>query len=263
MLEQQQSQLVAGLQEMYRRSLVGHEWTDSPLPEVNGQPLTHDILAALNLLDAKHDSPLDGEGFEEDCEKLQSRLLVEGAGYMAQRRGSVSSESEHSQHSFPPTRTAPNSTPIDRKPHIFRNKSDPIQNSPSPLQVNSPAIGHRQTFSPQLLQQQSPALLQHNSTTPLDDPQLYQPEWFLPDVTTRTQKNRYNLQLPEFSQATPNMDKMFSTDQFDLAYDQSFLPMPAFSQQFSNGFAGTVPVMQDLVLDPMDLELNRYVQVTT
>lgn len=51
MLKSQQSQLVTGLQELYRRSQCGEGWTGPALKEtVKGTPLTHDILQHLGAL---------------------------------------------------------------------------------------------------------------------------------------------------------------------------------------------------------------------
>jgi hypothetical protein len=51
MLEKQHNQLVCGLQEMYEQLRRASFWEDEPLDESSGRPLTHDILAALNLLE--------------------------------------------------------------------------------------------------------------------------------------------------------------------------------------------------------------------
>jgi hypothetical protein len=51
MLEKQHNQLVRGLQEMYQRLRRASFWEGEPLDESSGLPLTHDILAALNLLE--------------------------------------------------------------------------------------------------------------------------------------------------------------------------------------------------------------------
>ena len=51
MLERQQVQLIAGLQELYNRTQTGVGWTAPPLEPVNyGQPLTHKILDGLGVL---------------------------------------------------------------------------------------------------------------------------------------------------------------------------------------------------------------------
>jgi hypothetical protein len=94
MLEQQQAQLVSGLKEMYQRLQKASAWEGPSLDETSGHPLTHDILSALNLLELKHDDSGEPETFEENCDKLQSKMVSEGANYV-RRRGSISSESEH------------------------------------------------------------------------------------------------------------------------------------------------------------------------
>ncbi|KAL4907632.1 hypothetical protein BDW74DRAFT_147898 [Aspergillus multicolor] len=93
MLEQQQTWLVNGLQELYRRLLDGDGWQGEPLKcEPNGQPLTHDLLTQLGALDtAKH------ERFEEHAEAMQQDLWKQNAGHMQRQDSSdTSSESAHS-----------------------------------------------------------------------------------------------------------------------------------------------------------------------
>jgi hypothetical protein len=51
MLEKQHIQVVCGLQEMYQRLRRASFWEGEPLDESSGLPLTHDIWAALNLLE--------------------------------------------------------------------------------------------------------------------------------------------------------------------------------------------------------------------
>lgn len=64
MLEKQHSQLVGGLQEIYRRLQKVDLWEGEPLDESSGRPLTHDILAALNLVDPQADGS-DAEFIEQ------------------------------------------------------------------------------------------------------------------------------------------------------------------------------------------------------
>ena len=73
MLERQHSQLIAGLQELYRRTQTGQSWTLPQLELVNhNQPLTHKILESLGVLRAEEweddqDTPdgMSSLGFEE------------------------------------------------------------------------------------------------------------------------------------------------------------------------------------------------------
>lgn len=141
MLESQQSQLVAGLQELYRRLQTGEGWVGTPLKEsTRGAPLTHDILERLGALKSDNKSGLDH--FEDNYEALQSMLFANGAGSM-QREASFETNSEagHSptlemgsrsrmssySHSFPGVHFPP--TPPVGSPHPF-----PIKTS-SPLKA--------------------------------------------------------------------------------------------------------------------------------
>lgn len=95
MLESQQTQLVTGLQELYRRLQRGEGWVGSPLKEsTRGQPLTHDILERLGAL--KQDSKAGIDHFEDDHEALQNMLFANGAGAM-QREHSFDTNSEADQ----------------------------------------------------------------------------------------------------------------------------------------------------------------------
>ena len=54
MLERQHTQLIAGLQKLYHLALAGQTWPADPLePTRHGQPLTHQILEGLGVLQSK------------------------------------------------------------------------------------------------------------------------------------------------------------------------------------------------------------------
>ena len=90
MLEQQQTWLVHGLQEMYRRACEGEGWPGEPLRcEPNGHPLTHDLLTRLGALDHTKD-----ERFEENPEIMQQELWKRNA---MQRQDSSDASSESAQ----------------------------------------------------------------------------------------------------------------------------------------------------------------------
>ncbi|KAI9799187.1 MAG: hypothetical protein M1833_004227 [Piccolia ochrophora] len=93
LLEQQQAQLVSGLQELYKRTKNGEGWAGGPLKDTElGHPLTHDILDRLgSLQQGRQGGP---EAFEEDTSLLQQRLFENGATPMF-RHQSGSSDSEH------------------------------------------------------------------------------------------------------------------------------------------------------------------------
>jgi hypothetical protein len=151
MLEQQQAQLVAGLQETYRRLVDGNLWPGQPLSEASGQPLTHDILARLELLEPKEDGSGENEMFEEDCQKLQQRLISEGASYLP-RRTSISPESDHdlprkhartfSYSSVDDTPPSAKAAPVFDEKFTFQHSASPSPVSQSPvsrlLQIHSP-----------------------------------------------------------------------------------------------------------------------------
>ncbi|KIW02917.1 uncharacterized protein PV09_05963 [Verruconis gallopava] len=95
MLEQQQSQLVSGLREMYRKLQMGETWPGAPLKESHGGfPLTHDILERLQVLHSS-DSPMKNEVFEDDLDALQERCMrANGPAQNPRRRRATSEESE-------------------------------------------------------------------------------------------------------------------------------------------------------------------------
>ena len=122
MLEQQQSQLVAGLRDLYSRLQNGQAWPGQPLREAqSGHPLTHDILERLDLLHSTGEGSSNYDGFEEDCNKMQQKLLESGAPF-THRRGSISSNSDHGHSSSsrssydgtPPTKSIPYIDPFAR-----------------------------------------------------------------------------------------------------------------------------------------------------
>lgn len=105
MLENQQAQLVSGLQELYKRMQNGQGWTGSPLKESSGVPLTHDILERLGAL--KQDGHNTSDLFEDDLNALQQSLIAGGATMM-QRESSHDGSSESA--SSPSYEPAPQTT---------------------------------------------------------------------------------------------------------------------------------------------------------
>ena len=123
MLEQQQTQLVNGLHELYKRVTSGRGW-DGPMlnDSSNGRPLTHDILSRLGVLQLEKSSP--SMGFEDDVETLQQRLMGDGPESM-QRRDSTDSEDTKLQES----------SPVDTGPQNYFKKetfSPPLPTPPLP-----------------------------------------------------------------------------------------------------------------------------------
>lgn len=138
MLEQQQSQLVAGLREMYRRFQTGEGWPGSPLQDATGgHPLTHDILDRLHLLHGKGEDGVHYDGFEEDCTRMQQQLLENGAGYI-RRRGSTSSESDR-EHTSQSSCGTPVSHTVRFRDPFSRNCAPPTPPLISPMPQQSQA----------------------------------------------------------------------------------------------------------------------------
>ena len=256
MLEQQQNQLVSGLQEMYRRSLAGQPWQGKALSESTGHPLTHDILAALDLLETKHDGTGDLENFEDDCEKLQSRLVADGAIYVRRRGGSFSSDSDHSQHGL--GRSSTQSTPSIAKPLIFKENfsfsatSSPLAQSPAPRQRLSYPPAH-----------ESPL---HQSSALANDPQLYQADWSVSELSNPEDmlRSRFALQAPQLQSNLDEVNNMLDAGQWDdspASYGFGMSDLTSCTQQRYNPYDGlsTMPMYGD----PIDMDFSRFIQVVT
>lgn len=135
MLENQQAQLVAGLQELYKRTRTGQGWVGAPLKESShGTPLTHDILERLGAL--KQEGNSTNESFEEDLNALQQRLIANGATMM-QREPSHDGSSDGA--------SSPAYDPLPQKPK-FSNPF-PVQNFPPTPPNHSPYPMNARTVS--------------------------------------------------------------------------------------------------------------------
>ena len=254
MLEQQQAQLVAGLQELYRRSLLGQPWSGPALSEATGQPLTHDILSKLGVLEKMNDGSDQFETFEEDLERLQRRLVGNGAGYV-RRRESFSSDSDHSVHGLP--MSSSKGTPPTTKAPVFENFT--LTPSPSPL-AQSPTPRHRQSYPPA---QQSP--LHRNPPISNNDPKLFDPEWSMaafsePEALLRS---RYAMQTPQL-QDLDNMSDVIGNQRWNEPQLQ-YSPNPSFMsypQQPGSFFSG-IQTMSEFNngLDNMDVDFQNFISV--
>lgn len=136
MLESQQAQLVAGLQELYRRTQTGEGWPGSPLKETShGMPLTHDILDRLGVL--HQEGHVTNGVFEEDLNVLQQRLIADGAGFM-QRQPS------HESHSDCASAPSPIYEPVAQRPNFTNpfpmNRFPPTPPNQSPFPQSAQAI---------------------------------------------------------------------------------------------------------------------------
>ncbi|KAK5105691.1 hypothetical protein LTR62_002369 [Meristemomyces frigidus] len=260
MLEQQQGQLVSGLQKMYGRLQSAQAWLGPALSETDGQPLTHDILAALNLLEMKDDGSGEIQTFEEDCQKSQSGLLAEEFGYV-QRKSPFSSDSDHSRQrrSRPPS----NATHTVAKPQLFAENYY-LSASPSPL-LQGPVPGPQQSYS------QTQPLPRQQTWPLLHDPQFYRAEWSISDMSSPEQVQRSKLaqQVPELQQSLPDVQGMLTNNQwhaFSMGYRGKVgaLLFPLYQQQLSNEYDGSRQRMKDFApgLDTMDVMFSKSIQVT-
>lgn len=243
MLEQQQGQLVQGLQEMYHRMLEAQLWQGPTLSEATGHPLTHDILSALGLLEKKDDGSDETIPFEEDCDKLQSRMIADGA-VMTKRRGSLSSDSDRSHRA----QSSSHSTPVLSKPPLFKESFNFGSSSPSSPKTQSPPPKKRKTYPPAV---QSP--LHQNAPMTNNDPQLYQPDWALASQTLSDPeailKANYMMKQP-FQQQNPYDMHDFTQDALidsPMTSEFDFGEVP-YSQLTSNGFGS----LQDFGYAPYD-----------
>lgn len=261
MLEQQQGQLVSGMQELYRRLLQVQAWPGTKLEEANGYPLTHDILAALDLLESKHDGSGEVETFEEDCSKLQSKILADGAGFV-RRRGS--SDSEHSQHGDHPrsllqgTRQMPQNRPSFRDSFNFGSAS-------AAQASQSPAHRSQRSFPPAPAQ---PSPLQQSSAFTGNDPQFYQSEWTIPDMSTpeMLMRSKFATQTPTLQDnMSSQMQAMYNNYGYDspMAWDHDNGNGSSYNQQFTSSYPNMG--MQDFDGPDYsgDAEFNNFVSVQT
>ncbi|GLA31463.1 hypothetical protein AnigIFM63326_010135 [Aspergillus niger] len=196
MLEQQQTWLVNGLQEMYRRALEGEGWPGEPLKcEPNGHPLTHDLLTRLGALDQTK-----GERFEENTEAMQQDLWRQNSGHM-QRQESSDGSSDSAQSPIMPSRF---SDPFARQ------LSSTQSSFSTPSQTQGPTIKSEPQMAP---------------TNPA----------FVAPMTMQGVVNPLALQTPQqwpnnnFG-AFDDMDLIGASDYTNLSFDDQ-VPSPMFNRQ--------------------------------
>lgn len=257
MLEQQQAQLVAGLQETYRRLQAAQLWPGAPFEDVDGHVLTHDILARLDILNNK-----DGESelFEEDTDKLQSRLLSQGATYM-HRRGSLSSDSEHS-HIQGHSRSRSHDSPVDSplKP-VFRQSFAFDNTAASSPTTHSPA-----QFASQLHQIKKPSPL-HNQSPIQDDVSSF-------DISISNTDNEYLLNAWDFDSPEHGQSVMRSHFALQQPAMHDHMPHGFNSWQAFDPMHYNSPMLPSLNLqapplanmhewvEPSELDMSKFIQVS-
>ncbi|PYH90546.1 hypothetical protein BO71DRAFT_402079 [Aspergillus ellipticus CBS 707.79] len=196
MLEQQQTWLVYGLQELYRRAMEGEGWPGEPLKcEASGHPLTHDLLTRLGALDQTR-----GEHFEENPEAMQQELWKQNAGHM-QRQESSDGSSESAQSPVIASRFSdPFARPMPHTPSSFG----------TPSRAQGPAIKSEPQMAP---------------TNP----------GFVAPMSMQGVVNPLALQAPQQWPGNnfgsfDDMDLMGAPDYTNLAFDDQ-VPSPMFNRQ--------------------------------
>lgn len=259
MLEQQQNHLVSGLQEMYYRLQKASAWEGATLEETNGHPLVHDMLAALNLLERKQNGSGEPEIFEEDLQKLRSRMLADGADYV-NRRGSFSS----STNRIPQDQTPPGSyhnTPTRLTPPLNKdrvcNVSSATLSSLGQISVSQTEQPHYQLSWPPA-KHSPPQVLTYS-----DDPCLYAPQW--PQALAELSNPLYLIRS-EFDMQAPkldvNMDFELQGDQspahFDGILDQSTTyPRQGSANHFAPGLEGMSGLSY---MDGINMDFSTFMQ---
>lgn len=216
MLEQQQAQLVAGLRELYTRLQTGQGWPGQPLREASGgHPLTHDILERLDLLHGTSENGGNYEGFEEDCSRMQHKLLERGAP-LSRRRESTSSDSEHGHASSPSSYSG---TPT-MKQFPFR---DPFarNNAPPTPPMNSPFPRQSQMTTP--LKQESPMLAATYMNTGALDPSALSRAW-LNDPMIMEDPMDFSKPLSGFENFNASFDQVMMVDPIYMNPNDPMMP---------------------------------------
>ncbi|KAL1584803.1 hypothetical protein WHR41_06556 [Cladosporium halotolerans] len=202
MLERQQAQLVAAIQEMYSRMRKASAWEGQPLDHHGSPPLTHDILAALDLLEPKNDGSGEMESFEDLQDAPHSDSAYDSSPQRKRRRSA--SDSEQSRSTSPASQQKAGTSQSFSSSMTKGSSRDPITSSPPQL-LPKPAQPDQRPLRPLAAQQapsqpspppaltiptEPPALQPLSSDTtsttlpsptaipPLfSDPQLFSPDW--------------------------------------------------------------------------------------
>ncbi|MCJ1372964.1 hypothetical protein MMC20_004190 [Loxospora ochrophaea] len=227
MLEQQQVQLVNGLQELYKRNVMGQGWTGPLLQDFgSGRPLTHDILDHLGVL--KQDTRSDSETFEDDLDTMQQRLIAGGADLM-QRRSSSDSDNEqyHGQISFFDPAA---SNPTFPEPFASAHLPTPPVQSPRALSLH--AVQRATSLHPQALH--APGC--PNSQPNLNPTVLQQQTW-----TQSPQSYSENLDFLQFERTSNFGTAKFSNPQRPMAVGDPCpnAAMPDWAEDDFNSFLNT------------------------
>lgn len=236
MLEQQQAQLVAGLRELYRRLNSGEGWPGSCLSDAsNGAPLTHDILERLDLLHMQTENHGIADGFEEDTELMQRRLIEAGAS-LVRRRGSMSSNSDHSHdhdHHSPLSYDTPTSARSSQSSETFPGHRAPPT---PPTHTSTPFSRPSHTQNVKPVGTTFPPIMQSG----MDQTNMLRQSWAAPNPAI----------VPEDS-----MD--FMTYESPIGYD------PMMYSTFGNHTALPNQVSMPDWNDPIDMDFSNFIATTS
>lgn len=117
----QQFKLVAGLQTMYTMLLTANSWPGPPLAEHKGNPLVHDILKRLGLLEHEKDVDFELERSDHDHDHQQSSDEASSVDSpQSSQRGTEQSPKSHSPE------LADNPSHVDHRRHLFTEADDTV-----------------------------------------------------------------------------------------------------------------------------------------
>lgn len=236
MLEQQQAQLVAGLRELYRRLNTGDSWPGATLQDAsNGYPLTHDILERLDLLHMQTENHGVTDGFEDDTELMQRRLIESGAS-LVRRRGSMSSNSDHSHehdHHSPLSYDTPTSARSSQFSDAFPGHRAPPT---PPGHTSSPFTRPSQMHNVKPVGTTFPPIMQAG----MEQPNMMRQSWAAPNPAIVNEEG---------------ID--FMTYESPIGYD----PMMYSAYGTHNGMTSQVP-MPDWN-DPIDMDFSNFIATTS
>lgn len=211
MLEQQQTWLVNGLQELYRRACDGQGWPGEPLRcEPNGHPLTHDLLTRLGALDHTK-----GERFEENPDLMQQdlwRRRQDSSDASSEAQSPVVSSRfiNNSDHAFAPQQQQQQEQQMPPTPPSFSPSSSHAHPTPKSEQQNQGQQAHEQQ------QQQQGQPYAQMPMQGVVDPVALQgpPQW---------SNNGFG--------GFDDMDLMGSTEYNNMSFDDPMASSPMFNRQ--------------------------------
>ena len=174
MLERQQTQLVAGLQALYRKLIEDEPWDGKRVPEYDNRPRTHDILAALGLVQPpKH--------AESQVQEFQEQLLSTGGDDANANLVSMCSGAEnHLSTSY----DCPDPMQTDAwTPSFEAELSNLLHASKQDWNQEKEAVFLQslETTQPTTVPSRPDIVPQDCMSMNYTDPLLYRPEWMLGD----------------------------------------------------------------------------------